>query len=86
MGVCSLQAALAQTQQQLAAQQQRQIGSSARGYSPEPLESVSPYKLRALQETMQDLHAEVAELRGTLHQKHAELDSLQRCGHAQHQV
>ena len=32
---------------------------------------------------MQDLHAEVAELRGSVYQKNAELDSLHRCGHAQ---
>ena len=35
---------------------------------------------------MQDLHAEVAELRGIVHQKNAELDSLHRCDHAQTQV
>lgn len=71
---------MAQTQQQLMAQEQRQAGCPTKGYSHEPSESVSPQKLRALQETLQDLHAEVAELRGIVHEKNAELDSLHRCG------
>lgn len=72
---------MAQTQQQLIAQEQRQASCLTRACTPEPSESVSPQKLRALQETLQDLHAEVAELRGIIHQKNAELDSLHRCGH-----
>ena len=75
-----MQAALAQTQQQLVAQEQRQAGSPpAGGGGPEPPDSVSPQKLRALQESMQDLHAEVAELRNIVHAKNVELDTLHRC-------
>ena len=82
VGLCLLQAALAETQQQVVAQKQHQTGLPTRSCSPEGLDSVSPQKLRALQETMQDLHAEVAELRAIVHQKNAELDTMHRCGHA----
>lgn len=61
------------------AQEERQAGSPKGGCGPEPLHSVSPQRLRALQESMQDLHAEVAELRNIVHQKNAELDTLHRC-------
>lgn len=70
--------ALAHTQQQLLVQNEMQFRSPVGEPSPERLDSVSPQKLRALQETMQDLHAEVAELRATVHQKNAELDTMHR--------
>ena len=73
-----LQSTLAETQRQLLAQDGQQTGLPVRDSSPVRLDSVSPQKLRALQETMQDLHAEVAELRATVHQKNAELDTLHR--------
>lgn len=76
-----VQAASAQAQQQLVAQEQHQAGSPAGGSGPEPPDSVSPQKMRALQESMQDMHAEVAELRNIVHQKNAELDTLHRCLH-----
>jgi len=72
------QAALKETQHQLLIQGERQFRSPPRGLNPEHVDTISPQKLRAMQETMQDLHAEIAELRGTIYQKDAELDTLHR--------
>ena len=78
IGVVSAQTALAEAQQRLLVREQ-QGESPTRGGSLVHGDSVSPQKLQALQATMQDLHAEVAELRAIAHQKNAELDTLHRC-------
>lgn len=75
--ICA-QIALSETQQQLAQQKRSDINSASELERPSHPNSISPQKLSALQQSMQDLHAEVAELRSTLYQKDAELEMLHR--------
>ena len=71
------QAALEETQQQqLLMQDEQQYRSPVRTQSPDRVKHISPQRFRALQEAMQDQHAEMAELRGTLHRKDTELDLM----------
>jgi hypothetical protein len=72
------QAALEETQQQLLITDDRRYSLPVRGRSPERADTVSPQRLRAMQEIVQDLRAEIADLRGTVYQKDAELDTLHR--------
>ncbi|DBA90582.1 TPA: hypothetical protein ACH3X1_003818 [Trebouxia sp. C0004] len=72
------QAALEETQQQLLIIDDRRYSLPVRARSPERADTVSPQRLRAMQETVQDLHAEIAGLRDTVYQKDAELDTLHR--------
>ena len=73
-----MQVALADTQQQLASQRDLQSRAARRADRPDHADSVSPQKLSALQQSMHEMHAEIAELKSTLYQKNAELDSLHR--------
>ena len=68
------QVALSGTQQQLA--QQNDIPDSPSGRADQC--SISPKRFSALQQNMQDLHADIAELKNTVFQKDAELEMLHR--------
>ncbi|KAL0042654.1 hypothetical protein WJX79_006900 [Trebouxia sp. C0005] len=72
------QAALEETQQQLLITDDRQYSLPVRARSPERADTVSPQRLRAMQETVQDLRAEIADLRSTVYQKDVEMDTLHR--------
>ena len=55
-----VQVALADTQQQLASQRDLQDRTAAKTDRPDHADSVSPQKLLALQQSMHDIHAEIA--------------------------